>query len=207
MKNSARIYCSLALLACLLFSIRFTAAASPAGPVLLNQEVKKLIISGNIRVLLEQSMEEYVTVEDDQLDKVTITQEGNTMRICSNQAVPVTATVYLSNPFRIDASGSSRVTTQGKFNLKYLQIMLHDQATACIKAKTVSLYTVINDHAQLELLGSTEEHIIRTEGIARLKTDHFAALKTARELPSTVLAATRKKTILPADSVVRRQLK
>ena len=56
--------------------------------------------------------------------------------------------------------------------------MLKDDARARIKATTESLYTVIDGRANLELIGTSDNHISKMAGIATIDTDKFAALKT-----------------------------
>lgn len=153
-----------------------------------NQEIKKLIVTGNTKVLLVQSYNEYVTMEDTYMDKVSVKQVGNTLTINSNESDPAIVTVYVRELYRIDASGSACVKTTGKFNLKFLQVMLRDDASARVKANTESLYTVINDRADLELIGTTDSHILRSDGVAKLNTTKFAALKTERITAQSAVA-------------------
>jgi len=80
--------------------------------------------------------------------------------------------------YRIAASEHASVRTSGNFNLENLQVMLKDNASARVKATTTSLYTSINDHAKLELIGTSESHVSRLAGLAKMDTDQFAALKT-----------------------------
>lgn len=154
-----------------------------------NSDIKKVIVRGNTKVLLVQSNKEYVTMEEEMMDKVSIKQEGNALTITSSEKSPVTVTVYVKNPFRIDASGTSVVNTVGKFNLKDLQILLKDGAKARVKVQTESLYSVVNNQADLELLGSTGTHIIKSEGLGKLNVEKFAALKTDREVSITDVAS------------------
>jgi hypothetical protein len=122
-------------------------------------EVKKVIVTGNTRVTLVQSSREWVSMDNDDLDKVTVKQVGNALTINSSAVNPVEVTVYVKNLFRIDASDESSVTTQGKLNVPYLQVMLKDHATARIRTNTQSLYSIINDRSELELVGTTTKHV------------------------------------------------
>lgn len=152
------------------------------GSATANPDIKKVIVSGNTRVILVQSYKEYVAMEDEMIEKVSVKQVGNALKISSSEKSPVTVTVYVRNPFRIDVSGTAVVSTQGKFSVKDLQILMKDDAKARIKAQTESLYTAVDNQASLELLGSTGTHIMRYEGMGKVKMDKFAALKTSREL-------------------------
>lgn len=157
-----------------------------------NAEVKKVIVTGNTKVLLVQSSTDYVTMEEDMMAKVNIKQEGNTLFVSSSEAEPVTVTVHVKNPFRIKLSDQAEVRTIGKFKLKYLQVLVSDNAQAKIKVTTEDLYTVVNDNANLELLGTTGNHTIRYAGIGQLKMDKLVALTTNREIPEADLAAAGK---------------
>jgi|GEM_PF-417492 len=141
-------------------------------------DIKKVIVTGNTKVLLVQSNEEYVTMETADLDKVNVTQVGNALRISSNESSAVLVTVYVKNPFRIDASGKADVRTVGKFDLVSLQVILKDEATAKVRATTESLYTVINDRANLQLIGTSGKHIYEMADVAKMDTAKFAAVET-----------------------------
>lgn len=153
-----------------------------------NPDIKKVIVKGNLRVFVVQSKSEWISLEEDDRDLVSIKQVGNTLTVGSLANRPISITVYVKDIYRIDAADQACVKTIGKFNLKYLQIMLKDNATARIKADTYSLYTVIDDKANLELLGTSEKHIIKAHGAAIMNTERFAALVTSSEQPETETA-------------------
>lgn len=196
MKTRLKTVVSSALVALVLSASALTAVAAEKVKVLEmtsgNPAIKKIIISGNVKVLLVQSYNEQVALDEENFDKVTIKQVGYTLNISSEAKNPITVTVYVYDPYRIDASNDACVSTVGRFNVKHLQVMVRDNAVASIKAKTESLYTVVNDHASLELKGYTANHIIKTDGLAILKTDGLAALKTDRVTPDADVAMTKK---------------
>jgi len=191
MKTSVKTLVSAAMTAIVLSASVLTSTAAVKSRALkvmtTNQEIKKVIVTGNTKVFLVQSNTEWVSMDESDLNKVSVKQVGNELHISSTESSPVSVTVYVKDLFRIDASNTVEVRTIGKFNLKYLQVMLKDDAIARVKASTESLYTVINDHANLELVGSTENHILKTDGIATLNTEKFAAVQT---------------NIVPSDNVV-----
>ncbi|SEA48377.1 GIN domain-containing protein [Pedobacter hartonius] len=169
-------------LAIVLFASVFSLTAS-AATVTINKgaagwDIKKVIVTGNTKVLLVQNNQEYVTMEDLDMKKVSVKQTGNTLTINSTESSPVTVTVYVKDLYRIDASEKASVRTVGKFNVANLQVMLKDDASARVKANTESIYTVINDRANLELIGKTDKHIYEIAGIAKMDTDKFAATKS-----------------------------
>jgi len=160
------------------FSLTATAATFTAEMGINNQDIKKVIITGNTKVILIQGPKEHVTMDELDLEKVSLKQVGNTLTISSNESSPVTVFVYVKDIYRIDASDNSSVRTSGNFNLENLQVMLKDDASARVKATTGSLYTTINDRAKLELIGTSESHVSRLAGVAKMDIDQFAALKT-----------------------------
>jgi len=182
MKTSLKNLVAIALTAIVLSTSVFTSVAAENvkffGMAAVNPEIKKVVVTGNVKVLLIQSNREWVSLEEDQMEKVSIKQIGHTLTLSSTEKEPVMLTVYVSDPYRIDVSNNACVRTIGTFNVKHLQVMVKDNAVAYVKAKTESIYTVVNGNADLELGGSTANHIIKTDGIAKLKTENFAALKT-----------------------------
>ncbi|MET1056881.1 MAG: DUF2807 domain-containing protein [Pedobacter sp.] len=141
-------------------------------------DIRRVIVTGNTKVLLVQSTKEYVTMDAEDLEKVSVTQIGNALTISSGENTPVVVTVYVKNPYRIDGSGKADVRTVGNFNLTYLQVLLKDDATARVKATTQGLYTVIDDRANLQLLGTSGKHIYEMAGIAKMNIEKFAATET-----------------------------
>lgn len=153
-----------------------------------NPDIKKVVVKGNLRVFVVQSNSEWISMDEEDRDQVSIKQIGNTLTVGTEVKKPISITVYVKDIYRIDASDQACVKTIGKFNVKYLQVMLRDNATARIKASTHSIYTVVNDRADLELLGTTEKHIIRTHGTATMNTERLAALVTSHETSDTETA-------------------
>ncbi|WP_158799267.1 GIN domain-containing protein [Pedobacter sp. L105] len=161
-----------------LFSINASAATVTLEKGALTTDIKKVVVTGNTKVILIQAAAESVNVDEADLNKVSVKQLGNTLTISSAEKNPVTVVVYVKDIYRIDASGKSSVNTAGKFAVKALQVMLKGDASARVKVKTESLYTVINDHANLQLIGTSDNHISKISGLAKMDTNKFAALKT-----------------------------
>ena len=177
------------LLVASLFSLNASSATVPVDRGAMNTDIKRVIVTGSTKVLLIQSASESVTVDEFDVAKVSLKQVGNTLTISSSEKYPVTVTVYVKDIYRIDASGKANVNTAGTFNVKFLQVMLKDDATARVKAKTESLYTVINDNAHLQLIGASASHIVEIAGLAKMDTNKFAALKTENRSLLAVTAA------------------
>jgi len=159
-----------------------TAAASPVIAIhTSNLDIKKIKVTGNVKVFVVQGSSDWVSMDEENLPKVSLKQIGNTLTISSSESNPISVTVYVKDIYRIEASDKAVVRTVGKFNVKYLQVLLRDNAIARVKASTQSIYTVISDQANLELLGTTDKHIVKKNGIGNINTEKFAALTTHHE--------------------------
>ena len=142
-------------------------------------DFNKVVITGNAKVELVQSDKQSVAIYQDYNKKLTtILQKGDKLFINSTELEPVSIVVFLKDLQRIDVANTATVTTRGKFSLSVLQIFLKDEATAYVNADAGSLYTVIKDRAGLNLKGSTNEHTLVKNKVAKLKMEQFAALTT-----------------------------
>lgn len=166
------------LLLASLFNVHASAATTTVDLGVTRTEIKKVVVTGNAKVLIVQNATEFVKMDELDQDKVSLTQFGGTLTINSSEENPVTVIVYVKDIYRIDASGKASVKTMGKFNVKNLQVMVKDDATARVKASTESLYTVIGGHAKLELIGTSDSHVSEITGVAKLHADKLSALKT-----------------------------
>lgn len=164
------------LLLASLFSMTASAAAVIVERGASNPDIKKVIVTGNTLVKLVHSDKEFVSIDQLDLNKVSVKQIGNTLTIGSSEDSPVLVFVYVKDIYRIVASDKADVSTSGKFNMTNLQVILKDDARARVKATTQSLYTVVTDHAQLKLIGNSVNHISNRTGFAKVNTDQFAAL-------------------------------
>ncbi|MBB5636787.1 hypothetical protein HDF26_005263 [Pedobacter cryoconitis] len=182
MKNSLKTLVTSAMTAIILSATVFSSiAAEKVVPVVAasaKMDIKRVIVQGNTRVHLVQSKNEWVSVEESEMDKISVKQMGNTLTVSSSEESPVTVTVYVKDLYRISALDNSEVSTIGTFNLAYLQVILRDNAVAHIKANTESMYTDMDGLGSLELAGTTESHTIKNSGLGSLKTEKLAALRT-----------------------------
>lgn len=155
----------------------------------------KLKVSGNVKVVLVQSKKERIEVVngDYNQDKTSIKRLGYTLIINSTEANQITVLVLVNDLQRIDASGQAVVKTEGKFDLKCLQVFLKDDAKAMVKANTESMYTYIKDHADLKLSGTTADHTMIKDDISKLNTDRLMALKTTTTPYEQVMVAASRK--------------
>ena len=162
-----------------------------AAPMTFN----KVKVSGNVKVILVQGKREHIEVinGDYNPDKTSIKRLGYTLIINSTEANRVTVLVSVNDLQRIDASDKAIVKTDGKFDVKYLQVFLKDDAKATVKANTESMYTYIKDHADLKLSGTTADHNLVKDDISKLDTDHLVALKTTTTPLNQIMVAANKK--------------
>lgn len=167
------------------------------------KEIKKIKVTGNLIVYLVQSQQEQVTIDEGDANEISVKQFGNTLTITANEKTYGVVTVYFKDIFRVDASNSSAVISRGTLQMDNLQILLHDQARARIKAETKSLYTVTADHSKLELKGITREHISQTYGNSELKTRNFIARTTRRLQESRMIAGKEGTANAAAQGAVR----
>ena len=177
------------ILSASLFSLNASAATVNFDKSNPDNEIKKLVVSGNTNVLLVQSHSQAVKMDDQDMSKVSVKQIGHTLTISSNESQPVNVIVYVNDIYRIDASDKAVVNTAGKFNVTDLQIMLKDDAKARVKTNTKSIYTVVNDRANLKLIGTTENHISQTNKLAKVDVNKFAASNTQMLSSPTAIAA------------------
>jgi len=188
MKKSLKTVLSVTLGALLLSASLFTAAKAAEikkmEVVSSNQDIRRINVTGNVRVTIIQGNRFWVAMDAEDTGKVSFKQSGNELRISSTEKKPVHVTVHIGELFRITASNTAVVRSLGKLNLKFLQLIFKDDAIGKLKTYTEGLYTVISDHANLELLGTTAVHTLNTDNIARLDTGKFAALATHMESPN-----------------------
>ncbi|TKC05101.1 GIN domain-containing protein [Pedobacter frigoris] len=159
----------------MLFVLATTAMTTLASTFSFN----KITITGKVKIELVQADREKIEVYGDYSSRNTsIKRQGYTLIIKSSEYEPVTIRISVADLQRIDASGDVTVETIGKFNLKYLQIFLKDNAKANVKATTESMYTFIKGHSDLKLSGATLDHTLVRDSISKLTIEHFVAVKT-----------------------------
>lgn len=157
----------------------------------------KVIVSGNVKVILVQGAKEAIKVDDNfDASKTTIKKNGYKLLIHSTEINPITITVSVKDLQRIDVSGISSVETKGKFDLKYLQIFMSYSSSASINAKTGSLYTSISDAAELKLSGSTDDHTFIANQNAKADLDHFVCNKAERLTNESIAAISLNRAII-----------
>ncbi len=208
MKTSVQTLFASALLAICLAATAFTSSASVvnvgSAMSIPAAGIQKVILKGNVRVLLIQSEQESVRIYDMyNTDKTSVKMEGGALVINSTEDEPIHMTVFVKNLFRIEASNTVSVQTKGQFNLQFLQIILNDKARANVNACTKGLYTVVRDKSNLTLAGTSDEHFLIRSKVCRLQTEDFACLKTNDSYLENQLAKDTIKSVVMATSVLK----
>lgn len=154
-----------------------TSMAALAG----NATFNKIRINGNVKLELVQGLKEKIEISGDYSSKSTsFKKQGYTLIISSFEYAPVVIKVTVKDLQRIDACGDVVVETIGKFDLKYLQVFLKDNAKATVKANAESMYTYIKGNANLKLSGHTLDHTVLTDTLSKLNMDNLVAVKTTK---------------------------
>ncbi|MBE5321594.1 DUF2807 domain-containing protein [Pedobacter sp. MR2016-19] len=149
------------------------------------KNVNQVIVSGNVEVTLIQREKEGISYNDDNTGKVKVIQDGYALKISSEDKEVAKITLYVNDIYRINASDNAVVKTQGKLAVKYLQVFLKGNAVADVNSDTESLYTIIENNADLKLSGATEKHTLVMGKTPKLNLDRFAALTTEMSSPDT----------------------
>jgi len=139
---------------------------------------KRISVEENVEVTIIQGDHPGISYGNDNVGTAKVMQNGDHLKITSTSTEKVKLTVYVNDFYRIEASENAIVKTEGKLITKYLQIFLKGNAHAEINTCSESLYTVISDHANLKLSGSTDNHTLVMGKTPKLTIDKFAALKT-----------------------------
>ena len=155
------------------------------------KNISKIVVSGNVKLILVQDAKESVEVYDQYYAKnALVQQQGSELRISSFDKNTLTIIAHVNNLSTIEASNTATVSTAGNFNLLSLNIVLSDKASADITANTLTLSTEIKDAATLKLTGSTETHIAIIGAESKIKMGDFTAAESSiRVAAKPVLAS------------------
>jgi hypothetical protein len=158
------------------------------------KNISKIVVSGNVKLILVQDAKESVEVYDQYYTKnALVQQQGAELRISSFDKNTLTVIAHVNNLTAIEASNTAIVTTAGNFNLLNLSIVLNDKASADIKANTVNLSTDVKDAASLKLAGSAETHLAVIGSESKIKMGDFTAQESSIKVAAkSVLASNNK---------------
>lgn len=150
----------------------------------------KIWVSGNVKLVLTQSAHEGIFVDENfNKEKTSILGKGQTLYINSMESSQVVIKISMKDLQRIEAAGSSTVVTSDKFDVKCLQVILSQSATAKIKAIAGSLYTNVSDEARLKMTGVTDQHTSIASNVNNVKLDNLLSLSTRKPSSDVMLAA------------------
>jgi len=142
------------------------------------QNFRRIVIKGNVEVMLVQRPAIGISYADDNAGNVKVTQQGELLRITSLDKEKCKLVIYVSDIYRIEADQNAVVKTEAKLNTKFLQIILKGNAFADINTSSEGLYTEILDNSTLKLKGNTNHHTLVMGKAPNLTIDRFAATQT-----------------------------
>jgi hypothetical protein len=185
MKTLTKTVFATVLIAIVLTSSAMTTFAAPViKPVIkvasIKESFNKIWVSGNVKVILTQGQKEGVFVDESfNPEKTSVIGKGQTLFINTMESSQVTIRVSVKDLQRIEAAGSAVVVTENKFDVKYLQLFLSQNAKVKVDAQIGDLYTVISEDAVLKMTGATDQHTLVASNMKNVKLNHFVSLKTA----------------------------
>jgi hypothetical protein len=192
MKTSIKTLFAAALTLVVLTSSAFASTDVKENNVtILNQvnNINKIVVSGNVEVILVQAPTESVKVYDSYYSKnALVQQENGVLRISSFQKETLTVAVYVRNLSSIEGGDNSKIKTYGKVNFLSLDVILKDKATADLNTTTVNLFTSVKDDASLKLGGSTTDYYAVLSSNAKLNMGCFVAETSSVNSTATVFA-------------------
>lgn len=184
MKTLTKTLIASALTAVVLTSSAITTFAANPSPHIISFKTgtitfNKVIISGNVNVILVKGNQEEVRIDEYyNPSKTTIARKGYSLLINSTEKYPVTIKVTVKDLSRIQAFDNSSVATRGTLNLTYLQIFLNDNATANIKTTANSMYTILKGESTLKLSGTADSHTYIADNAEHITFENFVCQKT-----------------------------
>lgn len=142
------------------------------------QNFRRIMIKGNVEVMLVQRPAIGISFSDDNAGSVKVTQQGEVLRITGLNKETCKLVVYVNDIYRIEADENAVVKTEAKLSTKFLQIILKGNAFADIDTSSEGLYTEILDNSTLKLKGNTNHHTLVMGKAPNLTIDRFAATQT-----------------------------
>jgi len=143
---------------------------------------KRIKVKGNVELTIIQGKRTGISYADENSGEVKVMQSGDGLEISAADNNTARLTIYVNDIYRIQAMDNAKVKTQGKINAQYLQVFLSGNASLDLNSQTEGLYTVIEDHADLTLSGSTSDHMLVMGKEQKLTMDKFVAANTKTSL-------------------------
>ncbi len=183
MKNSIKNLFAATLTLVVLSTSAFAATdVKDKNVTVLNQvkNINKIVVNGNVEVILVQAPTESVKVYDSYYSKNALVQQQNgELRISSFQKETLTVAVYVRDLSSIEAANNASIKTYGKVNFLSLSVTLKDNATADLNTNTLNLFTEVKDNANLKLSGETADYYAVLGKQAKINMDLFKADTTS----------------------------
>jgi hypothetical protein len=202
MKNLTKSILAVLLTAVVLTSSAVTTFAvdkSHLTTTISTPKFNRIWVSGNVKIILTQGNKQSVVgFENYNPSKTSVMTDGQTLFIKSSESQLVTLNITVKDLERVVAYGKSIVVTSNNFDVKYLQVFLHENARAKIKTTVQSLYTVVEDDAVLKLDGTADQSTLVADNVRNLKTSDFASLRSESYITESIT-----KTNTTAMSIVK----
>ncbi|MFC4211893.1 GIN domain-containing protein [Pedobacter lithocola] len=160
-------------------------------------KLNRIWVSGNVKIILTQGDKQNVegAINYDAA-KTFVTTDGRTLFINSMETKQVTMNITLKDLERIEAYGESAVVTSNNFDVKHLQILLSQSASAKIKTTAGSLYTTVKEDAVLKLNGTANQSTMIASNMKNVKLADFASLKSESYASEAIMQAEQNAMIL-----------
>ncbi|MFC3561162.1 GIN domain-containing protein [Pedobacter jamesrossensis] len=150
----------------------------------------RIWVSGNVKIVLTQGDKQNVEgTSNYDAAKTSVSTDGKTLFINSLETSQVTLNITVKDLERIEAYGQSVVVTSNNLDVKYLQLILSQSATAKIKTTAGSLYTIVKDDAVLKLNGTADQSTMVASNMKNVKLADFATLKSASFTSEAIMEA------------------
>ena len=201
MKTLTKIVFAAALTSLVLTSSAMvTSAAEPVKAETKTSKLSKfnrIWVSGNVKVILTQGDKQSIEGANNyDAARTSISTDGKTLFINSEETSLVTLNITVKDLERIEAYGQSVIVTSNNFDVKNLQLILSQRATAKIKTTAGSLYTIVKEDAVLKLNGTADESTLIASNMKNVKLADFAALKSASFASQAIMEAEQNAMVL-----------
>jgi len=168
----------------------YAADSAPLAKTTSVKNVKRIWVSGNVKVVLTQGDQEHIKgSENYDTTKTSVFSNGHTLYIQSMESQQVTVNITVKDLERVEAYGQSMVVTSNNFAVKNLQLFLYQSATAKIKTTAASLYTVVKEDAVLKLNGTAVESTMIASNMKNVKLSDFASRKSESFITDDLITA------------------
>ncbi|SFA54325.1 hypothetical protein SAMN04488511_113100 [Pedobacter suwonensis] len=142
------------------------------------QNFRRIVINGNVEVMLVQQPRVGVSYADDNKGTVKVIQQGEVLRVTNSDTEKCKLIIYVNDIYRIEASQNAVLKTEAKLSTKFLQVILKDNAIADINTSSEGLYTEIMDNSTLTLKGNTNHHALVMGKTPNLTINGFVSVQT-----------------------------